>query len=126
MAQSGVAPDSLYLHIHDAYHILLHLVIVGLDDGFHLFLFRGVIVEVRKHGYLLIGFCLSCHPISINHNFGMENFLVDALVEVVRDRTDEHTLCQCGYFAGRNEAIHLSVERVAHILTIDAHRLPFL
>ena len=56
----------------------------------------------------------------------MKYFLLYALVEVVADRSDKHALCQCRYFACRDKTIHLGVERMAHVLTVDGDRLTFL
>ncbi len=40
----------------------------------------------------------------------MKNLLVDALVEVVGDSPDKHTLRQSRDFARRDEGVHLGVE----------------
>lgn len=47
--------------------------------------------------FVVNGFPL--YPFVIRHNFSMKNFLLDALIEVVGNRTHEHTLCERWYFA---------------------------
>ena len=49
----------------------------------------------------------------------MEYLLLYAFIEVVGYGTDKHSLCQCGDFAWWNKAVHLGVERMTHILTVD-------
>ena len=56
----------------------------------------------------------------------MENLLLDALVEVVADRTHEHALREAGNLARRNERVHLCVDGGGDVLTVDGDRLPFL
>lgn len=59
-------------------------------------------------------------------NFDMEYLLVNTLVEIVGNSTYKHTLCQRRDFTWRNQGIHLRVERMTHILTVDGYGLSFL
>lgn len=118
--------DALQLSLYDVFNILFHLIIVELYGGFHLRLVGCVILEIGYQRYGLIGGCLCCHILGVHHNLGMKNLLVDALVEIVADGTDKHSLRQSGNLTRRNKRIHLRVDRVAHILTVDAHGLPLL
>ena len=54
----------------------------------------------------------------------MENLLLDALVEVVGYRPDEHTLREVGNLACRNEAVHLGVDGDGGLVPVDGHVLP--
>ena len=56
----------------------------------------------------------------------MENLLLDFLAEVVRHRTDEHTLCQRGNLARRDKAVHLGGDGGGHVVAVDGDGLPFL
>ena len=56
----------------------------------------------------------------------MEYLLLDALVEVVADRTHEHALREAGNLARRNERVHLCVDGGGDVLTVDGDGLPFL
>lgn len=48
--------------------------------------------EVGNDGNFLVSGFLPLHLVGIHHNFGVENLLLDALGEIIRYRTDEHTL----------------------------------
>ena len=56
----------------------------------------------------------------------MENLLLNALVEVVGDRTHEHSLREAGNLAGRDERVHLRVDGGGNVLTVDGDGLPLL
>ena len=53
------------------------------------------------YGDRLINLCLSRHGVIVNHNLGMKNLLVYALVEVVAYSPYEHTLRESGDFTRR-------------------------
>ena len=56
----------------------------------------------------------------------MKDFLLDALIEVVRHRADEHALRECGNLARRDKALHLRVDGGGFVLTVDGDALPLL
>lgn len=56
----------------------------------------------------------------------MENLLGYALVDIIADSAHKHSLRQCRDFALRNQAVHLRVYGVAHIVAVDAHGLALL
>ncbi len=72
-------------------------------------------------GIFRISCCLSLDLVVVNDNLGMKNLLVDALVEIVGDSPDKHTLRQSRDLARRDKGVHLGVEGVAHILTVYRH-----
>lgn len=80
------------------FDIFLNLEVVFFDHIIHS-VNAIFIPEVCNDRYGLVVFCFLGYLGIINHNLGMEDFLVDALVEIVRDSTDEHTLRQRGDFA---------------------------
>ena len=84
------------------------------------------IEEVSDDGDRFIGFSLTSYLLIIHYNLCMENLLINTFVEIIRDGTDKHSLCKCGNFAGRNQAVHLRIDRGGCVLTVNRHRLPFL
>lgn len=52
--------------------------------------------EVGNNRNRLVGLGFFDNLGIINNDFGMEDFLVDTLVEVVRDCSDKHSLRECG------------------------------
>ena len=83
-------------------------------------------MEVCEYRYRLVAVCFRLDLRAVNHYLGMKYLLDYALVDIVTDRADEHSLRESGNLARRNEAVHLRVERVAHILTVDGDRLTLL
>ena len=105
--------------------LVLDAVVVGVD-----LLLHGVVAvlvgEVDDLRYLHVAGGLPPDLLVIHYNLGMENLLLDALVEIVGYRTDEHTLCEVGNLACRNEAVHLGVDGDGGLVPVDGHVLPFL
>ena len=56
----------------------------------------------------------------------MKDFLLDALVEVVRHRAHEYALCERGNLARGYQALHLRVDGGGLVLTVDSDALPLL
>ena len=56
----------------------------------------------------------------------MEDFLLDTLVEVVGDGSDEHALCEVGNLAGRYKTIELCGDGGRLVVAVDGHRLSLL
>ena len=94
------APDLVGDNLPD---LALDAVVVGVD-----LLLHGVVAvlvgEVDDLRYLHVAGGLPPDLLVIHDNLGMENLLLDTLVEIVGYRPDEHTLCEVGNLACRNEA----------------------
>ena len=56
----------------------------------------------------------------------MEDFLLDALVEVVGDGSYKHTLCEVGDFGSRDKTIELCGDGGRLVVAVDGHRLTLL
>ena len=125
MFQVLVTSDSFQLVFHDLFHFLLDAPVIRLHRFLHAVV-AVLIREVGNDGYLLIGFFLTLHLFGIHDNLTMENLLLDALVEIVRHRTDKHSLRQAGNLARWDKRIHLRVDGGGHVLPVDGDGLPFL
>ena len=116
------APDLVGDNLPD---LALDAVVVGVD-----LLLHGVVAflvgEVDDLRYLHVAGGLPPDLLVIHDNLGMENLLLDALVEIVGYRTDEHTLCEVGNLARRDKAVHLGVDGDGGFVPVDGHVLPFL
>ena len=116
------APDLVGDNLPD---LALDTVVVGVD-----LLLHGVVAvlvgEVDDLRYLHVAGGLPSDLLVIHYNLGMENLLLDALVEVVGYRPDEHSLREVGNLACRNEAVHLGVDGDGGLVPVDGHVLPFL
>lgn len=56
----------------------------------------------------------------------MEYLLLYALVEVIGNRADKHSLGESANHARRNETVHLGIDGCRNILTVDGNRLALL
>ena len=116
------APDLVGDNLPD---LVLDAVVVGVD-----LLLHGVVAvlvgEVDDLRYLHVAGGLPSDLLVIHDNLGMENLLLDALVEVVGYRPDEHALREVRNLARRNEAVHLGVDGDGGLVPVDGHVLPFL
>ena len=116
------APDFVSDNLPD---LALDAVVVGVD-----LLLHGVVAilvgEVDDLRYLHVAGGLPPDLLVIHYNLGMENLLLDALVEIVGYRTDEHTLREVGNLARRDKAVHLGVDGDGGLVPVDGHVLPFL
>lgn len=125
MRQFRIVGDTFQFVSDNLFDLRLNAVVVFL----YLLLHAVVAVrigEVRDDGDFLVGGFLPLHLVGIHHNLRMENLLLDALREIVRYRTDEHTLCQAGNLARRDKAVHLRVDGGGLVLPVDGDALPFL
>ena len=84
------------------------------------------VCELCNDGNRLIGFHFGRDFGGIHHNLCVEDFLLDTLVEVVGDGSNEHALCEVGDFGSRNEAIELCGDRSGPVVAVDGHRLTLL
>ena len=76
-------------------------------------------VLTDKRGYFGngdIGCCFRLDLIVVDDDLGMENLLLDTLVEVVGDRADEHALREVGDFRGRDQCFQLRIGRGGDVL----------
>lgn len=125
MRQLRVCLDALNFVGDNLPDLVLDAVVVGIN-----LLLHGVVAvlvgEVDDLRYLHVAGGLPSDLLVIHDNLGMENLLLDAFVEVVGDRTDEHTLREVGNLACRNEAVHLGVDGNGGLVPVDGHVLPFL
>lgn len=91
-------------------HVLLDLVVVRLNVGFHLVLILRGIFEIGQDWNRHIFFHFGIDFFTVHDNLCVKNLLVNALVDVVGNRSDKYSLCQCGNLARWNKRIHLRVE----------------
>ena len=107
MLQFGVGLDALQLVGDNLPHLGTDAVVVLLNH-LHAVVAVGV-GEVRDDGDGLVSLFLTLHFIGIYYNLTVKNLLLDALIEVVRHRADEHALRECGNLARGYQALQLRV-----------------
>ena len=116
------APDLVGDNLPD---LVLDAVVVGVD-----LLMHGVVAvligEVDDLRNLYVTGGLPPDLLVVHDNLGMENLLLDTLVEVVGYRPDEHALREVGNLACWNKAVHLGVDGDGGLVPVDGHVLPFL
>ena len=125
MFQIFVISDAFQLFLNNLFHLLLDAPVIRLHCFLHA-VFAILVREVGNDGYRLVGFLLALHLLGIHDNLAVENLLLDALVEVVGHRTDEHPLRQAGNLARRDKRVHLRVDGGGNILPVDGNGLPLL
>ena len=123
--QLRVGFDAGDLGVHEREDLLFDLAIVRVDGGLHRIVAGGV-AEVGDDRDRAVGLHLSGHFGGIDHNLRVEDLLFDTLVEVVGDGADKHALRQVADFRGRDQAVHLCVNRGGNVLPIDGDGLPSL
>jgi len=64
-------------------------------------------LEICDDGNRLVCLHFSRNLGRVYYDFCVEDFLLDALVEVVGDGSDKHALCEVGDFGSRDKAIEL-------------------
>ena len=125
MRQLRVCLDALNFVGDNLPDLVLDAVVVGVD-----LLLHGVVAvlvgEVNNLRNLHVTGGLPLDLLVVHDNLGMENLLLDTLIEIVGYRPDEHTLCEVGNLACRNEAVHLGVDGDGGLVPVDGHVLPFL
>lgn len=124
--QQRVRRDTAYLVENDFFDLLLDAVVIVLYGTLHHALPGRFVDEGVYDRNLRIPRGLRLDLVVVNHNFGMKDLLVYALVKIVADGTDKHTLRERRDFARRNQAVHLGIEGMAHILPVYRHRLSLL
>lgn len=123
--QFRVGLDALQLVGDNLPHIGTDAVVVFLNHLLHAVVAIGI-GKVRDDGNRLVSLFLTLHLIGIDHNLAMENLLLNALAEVVGDRSHEHALRERGNLARRDKALHLRVDGGGLVLAVDGDTLPLL
>ena len=123
--QLRISLDALYFVGDNLLDLVLDAVVVGIN-----LLLHGVVavlvgeVDNLRNLHVTGGFPLDL--LVIHDNLGMENFLLDAFVEIVGYRTDEHPLREVADFGCRDKAVHLGVDGNGSLVPVDGHVLPLL
>ena len=100
MLQFRVGLDALQLVGDNLPHLGTDAVVVLLYRFLHAVVAVGI-GKVRDDGDRLVSLFLALHLPGIHHYLAMKNLLLDALIEVVRHRTNEHALRERGNLARR-------------------------
>ena len=98
---------------------MFHPLIVGLDSLTEI-IGAIFIYELCDDGNGLIGFHLCRNLSGIHHNLCVEDFLLDALIEVVGDGSDKHALCEVGDFGSRDKTIELRGDGGRLVIELDS------
>ena len=120
-----VSSDALQFILDNLLDILLDLVVIVQNSLLHAVVAIGIL-EVVDDGDRLIMAFLSLYLVGVNDNLGMEDLLLDTLVEVVGNRADKHTLGKTTNLAWRNETVHLGIDGRRDILSVDGNGLALL
>lgn len=120
-----IVGDTLQLILDYLLDILLDLIVVVLYGLLHAVVAIRIL-EVVDDGDRQIMAFLSLYLVGVNDNLGMEDLLLYALVEVIGNRADKHTLGESANLAWRNETVHLGIDGCRDILTVDGNRLALL
>ena len=110
MLQQRVRRDTAYLVENDFFDLLLDAVVIVLYGTLHHALPGRLVDEWVYDRNLSIPRGLRLDLVVVNHNFGMKDLLVYALVKIVADGPHKHTLRESRDFTRRNQAVHLGVE----------------
>ena len=125
MREFGISLDAFDFVGDNLLDLVLDTVVVRIN-----LLLHGIITvlvgEVDNLRYLHITGGFPLDLLVIHDNLGVENLLLDALVEVIGDCTDKHTLRQVADFGSRDKAIHLGIDGNGSLVAVDSHVLPFL
>ena len=91
MLQCRVVLDALQFVTDNLFDLILDAVVVVLDGLLH-DVVAILVSEVGNDRDRLIVFHLCIHFGGVHHNLGMENLLLNTLLEVVGHRADKHSL----------------------------------
>lgn len=125
MLQVFVSSDAFQLVLDNQLDILLDLVVIVQNGLLHAIVAIGILEVVDDGDWLIMAF-LSLHLIGVNHNLGMEDFLLYSLGEVVGNGAYKHTLGESANLARWDETVHLGIDGCRNILTVDGNRLALL
>lgn len=123
MRQRRIVLYALQFVSDNLFHVRLNPVVVLLYHLFHTIL-SILVREIGNDWYRLVGFLFPPYLLGVHDNLAMENLLLDPLVERIGYGADEHTLRQRGNLRGRNERIHLRIDRCGLIVAVDRDALP--
>ena len=104
---------------------MLDLLIIGFDSLAEI-IGAIFVCELRDDGNGLICLHLRGNLGGIHHNLSVEDLLLDTLVEVVRDSSDKHALCEVRDFGSRDKTIKLRGDGGRLVVAVDGHRLTLL
>ena len=115
MSQCRIFGDASEFPFYDLRDVLLDLRIIASDDLLHTIHAVGI----AERGYFRdrnVRRRLSGELLPVDDDLGMEDLLLDTLVEVVGDRADEHALREVGDFRGRDQCFQLRIGRGGDVL----------
>ena len=121
MLQQRVRRDTAYLIENDFLDLFLDTVVIVLYGALHHALPGCLVDEWVYDRDLRIPRGLRLDLVVVNHYLGMKDLLVYALVKIVADGADKHTLRERRDLARRNQAVHLGIEGMAYILSVNRH-----
>ncbi len=87
MAKVRVCGNAHFLILNNLFYVGFYLFVVALNFGSHFESFRSIVLKVGENRNRLILAFLCCHLFAVNVNLGMEDFLLDALVNIIADRS---------------------------------------
>ena len=125
MLKVWIIQNSCYFRFHKSKDFTLHAFIVGFDSLFEI-VGAIFIYELCDDGNGLIRLHFSRNLGRVYYDFCVEDFLLDALVEVVGDGSNKHALCEVGDFGSRDKAIELRGDGGRLVVAVDGHRLALL
>ena len=104
MLKVRIIQNSCYFRFHKSEDFSLHALVIGFDSLFEI-VGAIFVCELCDDRNRLIGFHLGGNLGGIHHNLSVEDFLLDAFVEVVGGSSDKRALCEVGDFGSRDKAI---------------------
>ena len=125
MRQLRISLDTFDFVGDNLLDLVLDAVVVGIN-----LLLHGIVAvlvgEVDNLRYLHVTGGFPLDLLVVHDNLGMEYLLLDAFVEIVRYRTDEHALREVADFGCRDKAVHLGIDGNGSLVPVDGHVLPLL
>ena len=98
---------------------MFHPLIVGLDSLTEI-IGAIFVCELCDDGNGLIGFHFGRYLGNIHNDLSVEDFLLDALVEIIGDSSDKHALCEVGDFGSRDKTIELRGDGGRLVIELDS------
>ena len=115
MPQRRVFGDAPQFPFYDLRDVLLDLRVIASDDLLHTIHAVGI----AERGYFRDRNVRSRLPgelLPVDDDLGVEDFLFDAFVEIVRHGTHEHALREVGDLRGGNQAVELRIGRGGEVV----------
>ena len=98
---------------------MLHPLIIGFDSLAEI-IGAIFVCELRDDGNGLICLHLRGNLGRIHHNLSVEDFLLDALVEVVGGSSNKRAFCEVGDFESRDKAIEKRGDGSRFVIELDS------